>query len=386
MNHRHTFRFSIFSFLLVMLVLASLLPVMAQVGEPIVLGQRVKFHSNIMNEDRTLLVYSPDTALASSGRYPVIYLLDGESQFLHTTGVVQFLSQNNRMPQMIVVGITNTNRTRDLTPQPADTSSPGSGGADTFLGFIKDELVPYIDSHYKTSPFRMLIGHSFGGIFAVNALLKHPDAFNAYIIVSPSLWWSRDTLVHQIDAFLKKAPTMRTFVYETIGNEGPGMVTPSLRVLQLIESHPVEGLQWKIKLMENEDHGSIVHRSIYDGLEFVFSSWQMRGNLMTAGIAGLEQHYRDLSKLYGYQIAVPELVVNGLGYQYFFQNKLDEAIAVFTWNVAHYPGSWNVYDSLGEAFAKKGDTRQAIENYEKSIVLNPNNTAGKATLQKLKAK
>lgn len=98
-------------------------------------------------------------------------------------------------------------------------------------------LVPYVESHYKTSPFRVLIGHSFGGIFAVNALRKYPDEFNAYIIISPSLWWSKDTLVNQISAFLEKTPKMRTFVCETIGNEGPGMVTPSLRVQQAIENY-----------------------------------------------------------------------------------------------------------------------------------------------------
>jgi predicted alpha/beta superfamily hydrolase len=360
--------------------------VRAQDGGPIVVGQRVKVHSNVMNEDRMLWIYNPDTTLSSSARYPVIYLLDGDGHFLHAAGVVQFLSQNGRMPQMIIVGIANTNRTRDLTPLPADTAFPGSGGADMFLRFIKDELIPYVDSHYKTAPFRMLIGHSFGGIFAVNALLTHPEIFNSYIIVSPSLWWGKDTLVNKIGAFLRKPLKLRAFVYETVGNEGPGMVTPALRVLQSIEASQVEGLEWRIKLLEAEDHGSIVHRTIYDGMEFIFSPWRMRGNLAAAGIPGLEEHYKRLSDRYGYQIDIPELVVNGLGYQYLAQNKLEEAIAVFKWNVQHYPGSWNVYDSLGEAIAKKGDTKLAIENYEKSIALNPNNTAGIEALRKLKAK
>jgi hypothetical protein len=273
-----------------------------------------------------------------------------------------------------------------LTPLPADTALPGSGGADKFLKYMKEELIPYVDAHYKTSPFRLLIGHSFGGIFAVNALLTHPEIFKSYIIISPSLWWGTETLANQIIAFLEKPSTQRAFVYETVGNEGPRMVNPALRVMRSLDATNVKGLEWKIKLMETEDHGSIVHRSIYDGLEYIFSSWQFRGNLASAGLRGLEQHYRELSDRYGYAIDVPEGTINRLGYLYLEQNKVDEAIAVFKWNVHHYPGSWNVYDSLGEAFAKNGDTKLAVENYAISVAMNPDNTGGIEALKKLRAK
>jgi uncharacterized protein len=386
MKRNRTLRMHVILVGMLILLIAVCTTALGQDGGPVVIGQRVKIHSNVMNEDRMLWIYNPDTTLSSSARYPVIYLLDGDGHFLHATGVVQFLSQNGRMPRMMIVGIANTNRTRDLTPQPADTSFPGSGGAGTFLRFIKDELIPYIDSHYKTAPFKMLIGHSFGGIFAVNALITHPEIFNSYIIISPSLWWGKDTLVNQVGTFLRKPSSLRAFVYESVGNEGPGMVTPALRVLQSVETNQVQGLEWRIKLMETEDHGSIVHRSIYDGMEYIFSPWRIRGSLAAAGMTGLEEHYKKLSDRYGYKIDIPELAVNSLGYQYLAQNKLEEAVAVFKWNVQHYPGSWNVFDSMGEAFAMKGDTKLAIENYEKSIALNPNNTAGIEALKKLKAK
>lgn len=375
-----------FKLFVVVLVLVHCVPGLAQEGGPVVIGQRVKWHSNIMNEDRMLWIYTPDTSRTSTTRYPVIYLLDGDGHFLHATGIVQFLSANNRMPEMMIVGIANTNRNRDLTPPPADTAIAGSGGADTFLRTIKDELIPYIDKQYKTSPFKMLIGHSFGGIFAVNALLKQPDLFNAYIIISPSLWWQKDTLVNQVGAFLKSVRASKLFIYETVGNEGSGMVAPALRLMDKIETREADGLDWKIKLMETEDHGSIVHKSIYEGFEYIFAPWRFRGNLVAAGMPGLERHFKGLSERYGYQIDVPERMVNTLGYQYLFQDKLQEAITVFKWNVQHYPGSWNVYDSLGEAYAKKGETRLAIENYEKSIVMNPNNTNGIEIVKKLKAK
>ncbi len=355
----------------------------------IVLGQRVKLHSNVLNEDHTLWVYHPDTTFTSSGRFPVMYLLDGPGHFHHATGIVQFLSQNGRMPQMIVVGVDNVSpmsRTRDLTPPPSDTAEPGSGGADAFLQFIREELIPYVDSHYPTDRFKILVGHSFGGLFAVHTYLSHPETFNAYIIISPSLWWGRDTLIKKAETFLNRQSKLLKFLYITVGSETERLVYSSLRFQQVLQSNPVEGFQWKFALMEKEDHGSIVHRAIYDGLEFIYGPWKLPKDMVTIGIEGLEKHFKALSDRYGYMIIVPELMVNNLGYQYLAQNKIDEAIMVFKRNVELYPNSWNVYDSLGEAYMKKGDMQLAVENYKKSVKMNPRNEGGINALKKLQGK
>ncbi len=359
---------------------------LAQESEPIVIGQKVKLNSKILNEDRMLWIYCPDTSSASGQRFPVMYLLDGESNFIGATGIVQFLSANDRIPNTIVVGIENTNRMHDLTPLPADTNFAGSGGADTFLEFISRELIPYVDSHYPTAPFRMLVGHSIGGLFALNALLTNPKTFNSYVLISSNLWWGNDAILNRLEAFLTKVPRIRAFIYQTTAQESPRNLASTERLVNLIDTYQVDGLEWKVQYMLSESHSSVVHRSIYDGLEFIFSSWEARGDLTKIGMPGLLRHYNRLSNRYGYKIDPPESSVNSLGYSFLNNGKVEEAISIFKWNVQQYPNSWNVYDSLGEAFAAKGETMQAIVNYERSVALNPKNTAGIEALKKLKAR
>jgi len=354
---------------------------------PVQLGRAERWHSNILGDDRMVWVYTPDTAQGSETKYPVIYVVDGQSYYIPTVAVMQFLVSNDLMPAMIVVGIeTVANRTHDLTPLPADTASPGSGGADAFLRAMREELIPSIERRYHTAPYRTLIGHSFGGIFAVNALLRQPRMFNSYIVASASLWWGRDTLVKEINAFLHTPSASHAAVYETVGNEGPQMVTPTLMVMQDLQSSRVEGLDWKVKLLEDDDHGTTPLKTIYDGLVYIFRAWHFHGDIATAGIQGLQRHYDSVSVRFGFTAEIPEAVANVLGYRYMGMNRMPEAIAAFRWNVEHYPGSWNAYDSLGEAYAKEGEKDLAIANYEKSVRLYPGSPSGVAALKSLRGK
>src|SRR4051794_10939598 len=153
-------------------------------------GTRETIHSTILNENRELWVYVPPSAAAGNqSRYPVMYLLDGPSFFYPVTSMAQYLSIVGKMPEMIIVGITNTDRARDFTPTHSiswsdgeqDTAALGSsGGGERFIAFIQNELMPHIDSIYKTAPYRMFVGHSLGGLTVINSLINHPALFNSY--------------------------------------------------------------------------------------------------------------------------------------------------------------------------------------------------------------
>ncbi|MFV0606481.1 MAG: alpha/beta hydrolase, partial [Niabella sp.] len=171
--------------------------------DSIIIGSNDTLFSKILREDRRYSISLPvsyNNPKYTPAKYPVLFILDGEINFEFTTGIVKYLSRGvyAHIPEMIVVGIHNTDRTRDMTPTQSFLESPdipnqqlftNSGGNKNFSQFIIKELIPAIDSQYRTNGFNILSGHSFGGLAVTNMLLQNPDAFQAFIIHDPSCWW-----------------------------------------------------------------------------------------------------------------------------------------------------------------------------------------------------
>jgi hypothetical protein len=340
---------------------------------------KLPIKSTVLGEERTILVRTPAGYDSNKTRYPVLYMTDGDAHMGHTAGTIEFLARNGRISELIIVGITNTDRTRDLTPTHVATTAaslggaaqfPTSGGADKFLKFIETELIPEIEKRYRVQPYRILAGHSFGGLFAVHAMLSRPGLFNSYIAVSPSLQWDNELLVKRATDFFKDRTEFNATLYLSLGNE-PGEIGESFDSFKrLLTATKVKGFEWQAEKMEDEDHGSVVLRSHYAGLRKIYEGWQLPRDPQTGAFSGdlksADEHYKWISQKFGYAVPVPELVINQLGYQQLFAGKSEEAIATFKANVERYPGSANVYDSLAEAYERGGRIDLAAPLYEKA--------------------
>lgn len=335
-------------------------------GQPIVVGKTVQITSDILGEERTIWISQPVNA-PNAGPLPVLYLLDGPGHFTHTTGIVDFMAGVGIAPRMLVVGIANTDRTRDLTPATSDTSGnfPTAGGADKFMSFLTSELMPYVEQNYQTLPYKVLVGHSFGGLFAVNAFLHHPRSFDAFIAISPSMWWDNQRLAKEAPAKISAGTNLQRFLYITVGNEGPRMQDPTEELVEALKTRANSNLVWHYKHMPDETHGTIPHRTTYDAMELLYQSWQLPQQIAQEGtLQEIDAHYAELSKRFGYQITTPENVVNDLGYRYIGDNDFEEAIRVLKRNVEAYPQSANVYDSLGDAYDAAGQPKKARDSYK----------------------
>ncbi|RLD61820.1 MAG: hypothetical protein DRJ05_01745 [Bacteroidetes bacterium] len=331
----------------------------------IAIGEKVSIQSKVLDEERNMLIYLPKSYGLTNAEYPVMYLLDGGWHFHHATGIVQFLSTQGMMPEMIVVAITNVDRNRDFSPTHVD-KIPTSGGAEKFMSFLSDELKPYIDKNYRTQDYSILVGHSFGGTFATYALLTNPQIFNGYIAISPYLMFDDNLLVKQAETGLLSNYDNVQF-YMTLGDE-PQYIESLEKFTKIIKSKSPEGFQFSYTQMKDENHGSIPHLSIYKGLESIYSDYQLSKEKYKEGLASIDNHYKFLSEKYGYKIETSENTINGLGYFYMQKEKdFDKAIKTFSENVKRFPASANVYDSLGEAYEKNGQNEKAEKNYQKAV-------------------
>jgi len=332
--------------------------------------QTIKIESSILNETRNMSIYLPDDYAYSEAKYPVLYLLDGGAHLQHASGAADYLSIRGIIPDIIVVAIHNVDRTRDFSPVHVE-SAPTSGGAEKFLGFLSKELVPKLEKAYRTAGFNILLGHSFGGTFIGYTLLAEPDLFDAYLAVSPALMFANNFVVNKASEKLKPFKDTKYF-YMTVGNEK--------RYFEALEEYSSimtekagESVEFKYVKMMEENHGTTPYLTVFSGLKFIFKQWQLPQEMLQADLDAIDDHYLKVSKKYGIEVATPELVINALGYNYLQTKEYEKAIATFKTNVERYPGSANVYDSLGEAYENDGKPDQAAQNYQKAVSLGEKN-------------
>jgi predicted alpha/beta superfamily hydrolase len=241
--------------------------------------------SEILKEGRVVLIYVPDTYGSESARqrrYPVLYLLDGRAYFEVTTGIAHHLGSWNAavqwIPDLIVVAIQNTKRSRDMTPTHMTDGpySSGSGGAATFRRFLESELVPAVDNQFRTSEERILVGHSLAGLFVLDTFLERPHLFEAYIASDPSLWWDNNLLARKFASQSGGPPGKSVRLYIAQANSPdstPGEHDAHKAGITAFRA-ALESAKWPIRYsyqyFEDENHFSVPLQAIYRGLLFAF--------------------------------------------------------------------------------------------------------------------
>lgn len=234
----------------------------------IVIGTTTQIKSKILGESRTIFINLPKGYETSARKYPVLYEFDLEGVLFHySTGIVRLLAFQRLISPMIVVSVT-VDGNRDLTPTQTAGYGPTSGGADNFIKFLKEELVPYIDKNYRTTSFRIIWDHSIGATLCIYALLSAPEVFNAYLASSPWLIYDGESkfLLKNAEKFLKKRTTQKNFLYLTVGNE-PNLL-PSIEAFNnILKKTAPKGLKWEYRVLKDENHNTMMGRCLQEGLQ-----------------------------------------------------------------------------------------------------------------------
>ncbi|MCX2477938.1 alpha/beta hydrolase-fold protein [Pedobacter sp. MC2016-15] len=274
----------------------------------LVIGKVDSIHSKILNANRKIWIYLPASARKTPYKkqhYPIIYLLDAESHFSSLTGMIQQFSEvngNKVFPEAIVIGIPNVNRSLDLTPTNALTGPDGrtypsfknSGGGEKFQAFIEKELMPHIDSLYAPSNHKTIIGHSFGGLTVMNIMVHHPNLFNRYVAIDPSMWWDSRKLLNETKVALKDKKFDGKYLFVGVANTmPPGMTTTQavkdtsgttghiraiLSLNEALQNRTANGLSYDYKFYQNDDHGSVPLIAEYDALHWLYKGYKKQLN------------------------------------------------------------------------------------------------------------
>jgi predicted alpha/beta superfamily hydrolase len=253
----------------------------------ICIGKCDSIYSQALNEERIYWVHLPESYEDSiQKQYPVIYLLDGDL-FFHALVAVQRSYAHGRqpmMPECIIIGILNTDRTRDLTPSLSAYRRDGTrydgdrevgGGSEAFTIYLCNELRNKINTTYRTNNNNSIIGHSFGGLFVLNTLMYHFESFNAYIALDPSLWWDNGKLTKEADNLLDTKKFNNTKLYIGIARKMPSDVNNiHLSVVdnfinKILPKAVEQGLHANLKIFPEESHGTIPISGMLDALKIM---------------------------------------------------------------------------------------------------------------------
>jgi predicted alpha/beta superfamily hydrolase len=367
----------------------------AQQSKLFISGFEKTMPSLILGSQRTVWIHIPNSNRgdenADKGHYPVIYLLDGDANFNDVVSITEFMSNAGLCPPIIVVGVLHPARMTDLTFG-TDKETPGTiGNGENFMLYMEKELMPYIESNYPTASYNIFIGHSVGGLTVVNALIHHPNLFNAYVSLDGALWWNNQQIVTDAKMILAKRNYKGKTLFMALANrmekgmdtlkvqkdttEGTELIRSNLEFINDISKNKINQLRFQHKFYENDDHSSVRLIGEYDALRFIFDYYKLKIYVSELADPNFKldslfvTHYNNVSEQIGYHIKPEESQVNGLAYYMLNQKQFTKAEALFKLNVANYPKTANCYDGLGDLYMAKGDKERAIESFKKTLTL-----------------
>ncbi len=367
------------------------------------IGQIDSVWSATLEESRPYLVYTPpsygDTTVTPQ-RYPVLYLLDGDAHFHSVSGLIQILATGVNgtfaVPEMIVVAIPNTDRTRDLTPTHVEVGFDGSpapgmassGGMPAFFTFLRTELIPHIDAEYRTMPYRVFVGHSLGGITAINALYTIPETFDAYVAIDPSLWWDGRTLLLQAKDYFESAHLDGKALYVAQANTlNPADTARNLHFESItlfdaiMKTYDRSGIRYGFHYYDRDDHGSVPMIAEYDALRFIFDGYKVPLQQVMQEPALLTGHFEEVSKRLGATFRPSEGMLRLLGRV--VAQDTAKAIEFGEMRIDLYPESARAYEALGDLWAAKGEAKKARALYEQALARNGGDPRVREKLDKL---
>lgn len=359
-------------------------------GESVSIGSYRKLHSDILNEDRLLLVCLPEGYDQCSMSYPVLYVLYGDQvrgYFAEAVHIVSRLSDEGSIPQMIVIGVANVERYRDLSPV-GRRGNPS--GIEPFSDFIEKELLPFVENEYRTKDYRILLGPQAGAAFGLYTLVKRKGFFDAFIIENPF----RSEPVHGVllplvEELLRKGLPSYTFIQITCADrEGYLDKTREIGYMREFQREVEQRNPDNLTLITHylgEIPDFIPPPLLKEGLRELFRDYNFPEDREVRGLSDITSYYAALSDKLGFEITIPEKTLADEALELAEKRGSDSAIEVLEYLIEIYPSSLNGYWRLANVYRELGDREKAIEYLRKCLEIMPGMPPALHWLEKLEA-
>jgi hypothetical protein len=359
-------------------------------GDPVSIGAFRLLHSDVLDEDRMLLVCLPKDYEETGMSYPVLYVLYGDQirgYFAEAVHIVDRLSEEGSMPKMIVVGVANVDRYRDLSA----VGRPGMpSGIEPFSRFVTEELLPFVEREYRTKDYRVLIGPQAGAEFGFYTLAQRPGLFDAFILENPFRSDQvHDVLVEMMSNLLDEGLPSFTFIQITASDRsGPLDATEQVGYMhafdKLVEEKDPHNLTLITHYIE-DSKDSLPLLKLREGLRELFREYRFPEDREVRVLSDITSHYSALSELFGFEVDVPERTLYMKADEFSKMGGDNSAREILEYLIEVYPTSVGGHWGLANLHREMGNRELALEHYRKCVELMPNMRPAIQWIEKLEA-
>jgi hypothetical protein len=359
-------------------------------GEPVSIGTFRQLRSDVLNDDRLLLICTPEGYEKSSLSYPVLYVLYGDQvrgYFAEAVHLVDRLSEEGAIPKMLVVGVANVDRYRDLSPVGRQDNP---SGIEPFSRFLVEELIPYVEREYRTKDCRILMGPQAGAEFGFYTIAKREGLFDAFIIENPFRSPRvHDVLMEAMDGLIRKGLTSPTFLQITSSDRTGRMdKTDDNEYLRQFESMIADNRPPNLTLLTHYIESSedfLAPLRLKEGLRELFRAYRFPDNDAVRGLADIKAYYAALGERVGFGIDIPEMTLVFKADDLSAAGQNDSAREILEYLIEVNPASLDGYWRLANLHRERGDRQLAIEYYRKCLQIMPDMGPARSWIENLEA-
>lgn len=364
---------AIMFFLFIHLASAAAPPtaVAQQDGDPVSIGTYRVIESKVLGETRRLLISLPRGYEGSAIDYPVVYHTYGNylsGYYAPAYAAIEALGNEAQIPQMILVGIDNIDRYRDLRPLQHNGEQ---AGIEAYTEFLATEVIPFVEENFRTAEYRILVGPQAAGVFGLHTLLDKPDLFDAFILDNPfSSAPNSEVLRAKAEEVFAASSELKKFCFLTFGGESADGIQQVYRFAAQAEAAALPGFNLQLNHLQGEV--DFLHPGALSvGLKRLFPGYHLSREDTFHSLADIEHFYGTISLDYGFKIAPSEIVMTFSVDALREQGKVDPALEILRRQVALYPNMVNGFWRLADIATDRGEVDEAIGYYKRCVEINP---------------